>query len=322
MKHSFFNMFHGMNKKALLSTLSRRAAITSIQPQPQPQPQQLQQRFYACRIRTRLVAQQLVDKTTMTPPKASTPKPRAETPMLQTKQNETQVGQPPPKKRAFSKNLSQLPTTGWVIIRNIPLLSTLDDILQSINEVMDTHLQDSIVDLDAVWKGNGQVTLFSRRESEEWVKSAHLVLSSHGRPIAWRIEFCNRSVAHAFIEHAHEHLFSCAWRPCEVQRWEPPSDETIPKALEIDDSVVRVENVGDRTTVDNLRHLFRRYDMTSNGPSVQVFNKESRHPIFLVHFADASWARAAIRELQGVQWEGHYIRLAQYPRQLISTEDE
>jgi hypothetical protein len=317
MTHSFLNMFHGMNKKALLSTLSRRAAITFTSIQPQ------QQRLYAgYGIRTRLVAQQLVDKNTMTPPKASTPKPRTETSMLQTKQNKTQVVQPPPKKRAFSKNLSQLPTTGWVTIRNIPLLSTLDDVLKSINEVMDTHLQDSIVDLDAVWKDNGQMTLFSRRESEEWVKSAHLVLSNHGRPNAWRIEFCNRSVAHAFLEHAHEHVFSCAWKPCEVRRWGPRSGETIPKALEIDDSVVRVENVGDKTTVDSLRHLFGRYDMTSNGPSVQVFNKESRHRMFLVHFADASWARAAIRELQGMQWEGHYIQLAQYPRQLISTEDE
>lgn len=265
--------------------------------------------------RSAAVAAHIVDKNNTVPPKASNPPPRKE-PVPAVKA--TPVVVKPQQQQPKKTNLHQLPTSGWVIVRNIPPLSTLTDILQSINEVVDAQLDGGIVDLDAVWKGGGQVSMFERGASEEWVRSAHIVLSSHGRPNAWRIEFCNRSVAHAFLEYTRQNEFHCAWKPVTVERWEERDDNT--DALAVSDSMIRVENTGDDVTIDNVRHLFRRYDMTREGPSVRVFNKDSPHKLFLVHFADASWARAAIRELQGVRVNNNFLRLAQYPRQLDSLE--
>lgn len=271
----------------------------------------------------------VVDKTVI-PPKASIPPPVKEVVLKPTAKV---VHKSPPnnvKKSAFNNNkkappvkqqqehqpksLSGLPTSGWVIIRNIPPMSSLTDIVQSINEAMDIQAETGIVDLDAVWKGGGQVRMLELdSSSQDWVRSAHLVLSSHGRPTGWRIEFHNRSMAHAFLEYCRRNRFHCAWKPVSVEQWKQRG--TAPP--NVSDSMIRVENAGDDLTVDHVRHLFRRYDMATTGPTVKIFNENSLHKVFVVHFADPSWARAAIRELQGVQVHERCLRLAHYPRQLI-----
>ena len=268
-----------------------------------------------------LAGAQIVDRSAV-PPKASKPPP-SKVPITnrttKVAQNSQKKKSPPPRSPQPKKEvIPGLPTSSWVIIRNIPPLSTLADVLQSVNEVMDAQAEGGIVDLDAVWKGGGQVTMLESDSSQEWVRSAHLGLSSQGRPNAWRIQFSNRSVAHAFLEYSRASQFRCAWKPVKVEQWE---EQQSKEPLEVSDSVIRVENAGDGVTVDNIRHLFRRYDLTREGQSVRVFNENMSSKLFLVHFADASWARAAVRELQGVRVQQNFLRLAQYPRQLIVSDD-
>jgi len=267
---------------------------------------------------------QLVDKNAA-PPKALNPPPKKEqTRVVNQRPNNRKKFQAPKQQKQPEKKkekISGLPTSSWVIIRNIPPMSTLTDILFSIDEVMAAQAEGGIVDLDAVWKGGGQVSMLERDPSDDWVRSAHIVLSSHGRPNAWRIEFCNRSLAHAFLEYCRANRFHCSWKPVLVEAWELREGNKNTDALEISDSMIRVENGGDGMTVDHVRHLFRRYDLTREGPSVRVFNESSSHKLFLVHFADPSWARAAVRELQGVRVHHNFLRLAQYPKQLVASDN-
>ena len=222
-----------------------------------------------------------------------------------------------PSQQAAEKQEKQpgLPTSSWVVIRNIPPMSTLEDILLSVNQVMDAQEEVGIVNLDAAWQSGGQVSLLRRDDSESWIRSARIVLSSHFRPTAWRIEFSNRSMAHAFLEYARLNQFHCAWKPVSVEEWQEGKDPFAPR-LEVSESMIRVENVLNNMSVDSIRHLFRRYDMTREGPSVKVLNENTPHKLFIVHFADPSWARAAVRELQGVRVRDKFLRMAQYPKQI------
>jgi len=270
-----------------------------------------------------LVGAHIVHKNTA-PPKASMPPPVKEEPLKNTNETKRTTWKRPKKTKtppppARTENLSGLPSSGWVIIRNIPPMSTLTDIVNSVNEFMDALAGGGIVDLDAAWKGGGQVNMLQLDSSQEWLRSAHIVLSSHGRPTAWRVEFFNRSMANAFLEYSREHRFHCAWKPVDVEPWDYQEGNT--DAIDISDSMVRVENAADDVTVDHVRHLFRRYDMTPVGPSVRLFNEASQHKLFLVHFADPSWARAAVRELQGVRVRQNLLRLAQYPKQLVALDN-
>ena len=90
----------------------------------------------------------------------------------------------------------------------------------------------------------------------------------------------------------------------------------------VSDAAIRVENCSDETTEGQCRYLFRRYDLAWEGPTViSLGGKEvGGRPVpnsFIVRMANASWARAAVRELQGVDFRGSVIRLAQYPKQMI-----
>jgi hypothetical protein len=44
--------------------------------------------------------------------------------------------------------------------------------------------------------------------------------------------------------------------------------------------------------------------------------------MFVVRFASASWARAAIREMQGLRVNGKSIKMIQYPNQLRYNGEE
>ena len=92
----------------------------------------------------------------------------------------------------------------------------------------------------------------------------------------------------------------------------------------LDDSVVRVENCDERVTEQDLLHVFSRYDLLS--PSIVRWVSKSEHQeeslVFFVRCADASWARAAVREKQSHVICGKHIRLIQFPRQLIRSKQQ
>jgi len=112
----------------------------------------------------------------------------------------------------------------------------------------------------------------------------------------------------------------------------------------LSDATVRVENcpVGMNPLI--LMNLFSRYDLLDTSQSSALIKHASKdkengqRPIaaieewkgtidgskvqhkpntWLVHFADASWARAAVRERQATVLRGSTLLLAQYPKQLL-----
>jgi hypothetical protein len=94
----------------------------------------------------------------------------------------------------------------------------------------------------------------------------------------------------------------------------------------VSDATLRIENCSHDTTTYDLTNMFSRFDLavrlSSSLPSIHEWKgttPEGRLAppgTFLVHFADASWARAALREKQGMIFKGRQLRLAQYPRQI------
>lgn len=121
--------------------------------------------------------------------------------------------------------------------------------------------------------------------------------------------------------------------------------------LDVTDATLRIENCSEKTSLIKLVNLFSRYDLRQIPPW-----KSSRSPTgprllppsgsttiestcivpwtgrtsdgkvppttWLVHFRNASWARAALRELQGVSLDGRALLLAQYPQQITNDNDE
>lgn len=211
----------------------------------------------------------------------------------------------------------------WVQINNIPVLSTLEDVVRSVEEVLEFEKERGIIDLDANdWeKGESLPLLDLPEEGHEWVLSAKLVLSTYYRPSGWRLEFDNRSIAHALLQHTkHTSSLKCAWKPVTVEEWNQDlgnvQTEQEKQQQKISDASIRIENCTEKTTVDHLRHVLRRYDLTTEPNSIQKLSRSRNDIFFLVHFANASWARAAVRELQGVVVNKNELRFCQYPKQI------
>ena len=121
--------------------------------------------------------------------------------------------------------------------------------------------------------------------------------------------------------------FLCVWKPVEVVEWKQPTTMTEVVPI-IDDTFVRIENCPLSLAEDGVRHLLRRYYLSENHSSNIKLWKPQEHEgkshfsdkyTFIVHFADAANARAAVRELQGVIVLTHRLILAQYPKQLVHT---
>jgi hypothetical protein len=97
----------------------------------------------------------------------------------------------------------------------------------------------------------------------------------------------------------------------------------------VDDSMVRFENCPPSINTETLLYMLSRYDLaeypSSDGNSVMVWKQSTEdgkyHHMYIVRFADAAWARAAIRELQGKEIDGKVIRLIQFPKQLRSKKE-
>jgi hypothetical protein len=221
--------------------------------------------------------------------------------------------QQPPSPRPERHAGVETAQSNVIEVQQTPPMSSLDDIVRSISRVMDEELELGIVDLDGELRANGTLPMVSK--SGDWVQSATFILSAHARPTSWRIEFENRSIAHAFLQRAKTSPFVLVWKPVPVIEYKPPLLEPL---FEVDDSMIRVENFTDCTTIDSMRHLFRRYDLLPSGPTVVPWvSEQTGFTVFIVKFADPSWARAAVRELQGVEVNQVALRLAQYPKQMV-----
>jgi len=216
-----------------------------------------------------------------------------------------------------------------------------------------------------------------------FVQEARLMLSVLGRPCGWYLRFPNRSCVQAILSHADEAIaekervaVSCGGRILQLGEFAPPllrtpsnrsnqsnetnkgkllfgrfgSDTALIESsfdravdLRLDDSVIRVENCPAESHAEDMRYLFRRYDIIDSRKladdaslsPVQLLvkgnyrshRKGSRHqkaevaaPIstntFIIRMETAADARAALMDMQMVDFKGRQLRLARYPNQM------
>mmetsp|Transcript_30039 Transcript_30039/g.46073 ORF Transcript_30039/g.46073 Transcript_30039/m.46073 type:complete len:591 (+) Transcript_30039:84-1856(+) len=325
---------------------------------------------------------------------------------------------PPPQQQPKRLLVAQdvFPQSSYVELKNIPILSSLEDVVRTVNQVLDIEKERGIVDLDAleqqlatkatapIVSGQGDTKesmdqhdnttteetplppppipnslpllqfdehendhnadqetyqdyaqtkeVNIRQEQQEqhkrWIVSAKSILSTKYRPTGWKLQFANRSIVHALLTHAKENTIFCAWKPIQVEEWRNNSGTTrgshaandnykrrVPRhssptpsmtttvssdSIQISDSMVRIENCPRGMTIDHLRHVLRRYDLSlQDTPSIiKLTESTGGGDSFLVKFEDSTWARAAIREMQGVAIQPkHALRFCQYPQQLL-----
>lgn len=205
--------------------------------------------------------------------------------------------------------------SNWIQIDGIPPTSSLEAMIEGVQRALEKESLRGIVDLDAPWDDPNEPVPSLRLDSSSsssWIQKAHLNLSTLARPTGWFIQLQNRSLVHALL---HQELV-CAWKKVTVTEH---GDDLKRPFYNVSDATIRVENCPLKTTHMNVMNLFSRYDLKPGTEAVEEWKggREGRPMTFLVHFADASWARSAIREKQGEFIDDNKLLLAPFPRQIV-----
>jgi hypothetical protein len=221
----------------------------------------------------------------------------------------------------FSARNESVPSSNWVKVENIPPLSSLDAMLFGVRNALNIERERGIIDLDAEFNQESLPFLTNIGEEEDWVQSAHVILSPFGRPCGWKLKFENRSIVYALLAHANELEVQCGTRRVRIVGHNP-NDQQPEEEVDVSDATIRVENCPDGLRPLALLKLFSRYDLRGTGPSVAEWKGQTNdglvaRNIWLVHFAHASWARAAMRERQSSELQGKTLLLAQFPKQIL-----
>jgi hypothetical protein len=285
------------------------------------------------------------EPTSGRPPRSSAPKnQKINPPRTQKKHPKTynkKKYEPPRKKYQLSTNFENetktcaqhldpqgmmLPTSDWIHVDGILPNSSLEMVVDTFSKVLVNEQAIGIVDLDALWnpvEDPTVPTLAPLDNEQNWIQAAHLVLSPFGRPTGWYLKFPNRSIVNSIVSHAQLHPLFCAWKPIKVTEYkylqEPPSPNPI-----VTDSMIRFENSPNSLSADQLRLMLSRYELATEGNTVVQWKGsvegKTAPLMFVVRFADASWARAALRDLQSTMVENKTLVLAQYPQQIRYDE--
>jgi hypothetical protein len=223
-----------------------------------------------------------------------------------------------------------LPTSDWIHVDGILPNSSLEMVVDTFSKVLVNEQAIGIVDLDALWNPveDPAVPTLAPLEDEQqqqWIQAAHLVLSPFGRPTGWYLKFTNRSIVNSLLSHAQLHPLYCAWKPIKVAeykyRQQPPSPNPI-----VTDSMIRFENSPNSLSADQLRLMLSRYELAPEGNTVIRWKGSIEGKVaplmFVVRFANASWARAALRDLQSTLVENKTLVLAQYPEQIRYDDND
>jgi hypothetical protein len=241
---------------------------------------------------------------------------------------------------------TSVPTSTWVHAEGISPISTLDAMLTGIQKALDAEEARGMINLDALWSVGEPIPCLPPQQNEsnantKWVRKAKLILSPFGRPTGWYLKFDNRSVVYALLMHAQETPVQCTWKLVKVQEYRTigASDEPISHGNfilneRVSDHTLRVENCPSSISDTTLLNFFSRYDLqggdaVSRWRGITSDGKRAPPTTYLVHFADASWARAALREKQSSfllkfgtrivvdEKNPQPLRLVQYPRQML-----
>mmetsp|Transcript_91949 Transcript_91949/g.137688 ORF Transcript_91949/g.137688 Transcript_91949/m.137688 type:complete len:270 (+) Transcript_91949:119-928(+) len=204
------------------------------------------------------------------------------------------------------------------------------------------------VDLDAEWNPHEvRAVPILPFPNESFIEAAHVVLSPFGRPNGWHIKFPNRSMVHALLTEAETTQIYIGWKLVRISEYhyrppyqqngkkkagitrnykEKPKDHAHPPHRSmhndfiVDDSMIRIENCPSEIKAEYIRYMMSRYDMATEGTTVIRWkgftpNGDRAPSMYIVRFASAAWARAAVRELQSSEINGKQITLVQYPKQ-------
>ncbi|KAL7473151.1 hypothetical protein ACHAXS_013546 [Conticribra weissflogii] len=130
-------------------------------------------------------------------------------------------------RRFAASDKNTVPSSEWLLVTNIPMMSQLSDILPGLSKIVEFELQKGIIDLDALegsetptdishehgeiplWKSPGSIPTFSSVFNEKplpphMVLEARILLSYRARPVGWFLRFPNRSVVNAILNHFEE----------------------------------------------------------------------------------------------------------------------
>jgi len=224
----------------------------------------------------------------------------------------------------------------WVHIYDVSPNSSLEAMMDAVENVLDKELERGIVNLDAPFVPHTAAPLLKitdeqrairkREQPHPYIVEAKLILSPFARPTGWYVRLAHRSLAQALlVKSRNSKNFSIAHKLVKVKEYRPAKNGPqfegfIPG---ISDATIRVENCPDHLPKLAFLNLFSRFDLSMTTESVVSWKgvtpkgKEASSQTYLVHFADPSWARAAIRERQGAEVSGMSLRLVQFPRQLL-----
>lgn len=237
----------------------------------------------------------------------------------------------------LAQNGVRVTWSAWIQILDISPNSSLEAMLDVVEKALDEELERGIVNLDKPFVPHKAAPMLRitdkelavRREEQPhpYVAEAKLVLSPFGRPSGWYVRLAHRSLAQALLVRYRSGTdFIISSKKVKVQEYR--LEKTGPKFQGsfpvISDATIRVENCPNNLKRIFLLNFFSRFDLSMKTESIVPWQgvtpdgKESSSPTFLIHFADPSWARAAIRERQGANINGANVRLVQFPRQLLS----
>ena len=223
----------------------------------------------------------------------------------------------------------------WIKITNISPNSSLDSMMDAVQQALDEELLKGIVDLDAPFVPHQTAPMLretpeaiaAREEPHPHILEARLIISPFARPTGWYVRLAHRSMAQALrIRAKNGPGLKVSHRKVEVKQHRPnPKNPVFPGTYPtISDATIRVENCPSNLTKITFINFFSRYDLSMDHDQSIVHwtgvtpdGREASTDTFLVHFSDPSWARAAVRERQGSSMSGHPVRLIQYPRQLL-----
>jgi hypothetical protein len=252
----------------------------------------------------------------------------------QTSYHRTSKNQASRKPTTLAKQLKKagekVPTSGWIKVENISPISSLDAMLTGLQEVIHSQIDaGGLFDIDADWyvdtSKDSIPRLDVKKNDASIFKKAILILSPYGRPVGWRIQFRSRSIVHHVLS---QPVVRCASKRVRVSEWNVNDvvyNEIPAHEQGITDATIRVENLSlAKGTPMTLINAFSRYDLdeTPGRSSIEPWHAvtdDGRRPTstWLVHFADASWARAALRENQSMILFGKQIVLSPYPKQIL-----
>lgn len=247
-----------------------------------------------------------------------------------------------------------LPTSEWIHINGTLPTGSLDQVLNSIEQILREEEQKGIIDLDAEWnpvqdpqvpllvlddilqQSQDQTKPTGRSGVAALVEAAHVVLSPFGRPNGWHLKLPNRSLVYSLVDRSQQQQqqqqkqgVRIGWKLVTVHEYQYSKEKHQKEdpafarnnGLIVDDTMVRIENCPPTMNMVHVRHMVSRYELAHHGTTVLQWKGMTTDgklaPLtFIVRFASASWARAAVRDLQSTDYMGQLLRIVQYPKQI------